>query len=241
MRSAILTSLLCLGLASSACFADDKRDNLVIYQVQNRSADELAAVARKMFGERAGFAADNGRIIINGPRETNQAAVGLLRELDRRPAHFRIGLREVASGESERESLGSAFSLALSGHRAQLAKRSVTLGSGRVQGSGQNDQTVDVVEGGQATLIAGDSAFRVSARPAGKGAATVSIEQITGREYGGPTAGLVTELTVPEGRWQPIAGSDSRSQSKQTGLLGRTSQKAAANRNWQIHVESVKP
>lgn len=241
MRSVILTSFFLLGLSPLASFADDKRDDLVIYQVQNRSADELAALARKMFGERAGFAADNGRIIINGPRETNRAAVKLLRELDRLPARFRIQLRELAGGESERESLSSAFSVALSGHRAQLAKRSVTFGSGRVESSGQNDQTVDVVEGGQATLIAGDSAFRVSARPAGKGAALVNIEQITGREYGGSTSGLVTELSVPEGQWQSIAGSDSKSQSKQTGLLSRASQKAAANRNWQIRVESVKP
>jgi hypothetical protein len=243
MRSAIPTRLLFVFLLFSAQFAQagDDSSPFVTYPVQSRSADELVAVAEKFFAGRARFVAQNGKILISGPREATDSALALFRELDVRAGRYRISLREEGGSEEKRDSLSSAFSVALSGHRAQLAKRSVTLGSGRLEAGGQGTQMVEVMEGGEATLIAGDTAFRVSAKRAGKGRALVSLAQVTGREYGGPTAGLVTELTVPEGQWQPVARSEGSGERKQSGLLSRASQKGRAQRIWELRVELVQP
>lgn len=243
MRSATLTKFfaLLLLLLPPVAVVGSEGSPFVTYPVQSRSADELVAVAEKFFAGRARFVAQNGKILISGPRETTDSALALFRELDVRAGRYRISLREEGSAEEERDSLSSAFSVALSGHRAQLAKRSVTLGSGRLQAGGQGTQVVEVMEGGEATLIAGDTAFRVSAKRAGKGRALVSLAQVTGREYGGPTAGLVTELTVPAGQWQPVARSDGSGERKQSGLLSRASQKGRAQRSWQLRVELVQP
>lgn len=212
-----LFALLFVGSAGAA------EPEFTIYLTKYRTADELVRVAQPLFAGKANFSTMNEKVIINGPKTTTAEILKLFRELDRAPVRYRIMMRTVSRAINETEA--TAVEGGVSSPRGNVQKRSGVLqrrsgGSISVGGVGVSaesesskenvsaEQTVEVLEGGEALLNSAgssrsvSSSFLVKPRAAGQKAVHVELRQQEGKGDGFKL--LNTSIDLPLKVWKTI-------------------------------------
>lgn len=238
MRCATPTKLavfLFLGLGNAQA-----SPSFFTYEAKHRPAHELAAVLTPLVAGRATVSAMNGKVIVNGSPADHRVASQLLSELDRQVWRYRVTLRVAAEASAAYEATG--LELAAAASSAQLAKRSRLLGRGRLEagsaGSKEGQQaSMDINEGSEGLLVAGDVALRLKVRRAGNGRAFLEVAQRAGA--GAQDFTSVTELALEIGRWLPLASLQQTRSSESTQILQREGGRGSENLHTMVRVDRL--
>ena len=252
MRLSILISFcvyFCFSLAARAA------DDLTIYPVKYRSAEELIRVAEPIFFGRATFSSLNEKIVISAPAKTAAKVLALFKELDRRPRMYGVSARLVSKAEAEAEAKG--LEISIEGRRGKVSQKSpprssqgkttlevggarATLESSDAASASRTDQSLEVLEGKQAFLLQGSlffpGGFAVRVLSAGAGRVTAELSQREGNAN--PGVALSTEVSLPLGRWQEVGRVSRADKSSRGGILSQGSGSSVSSKVIQIRVEA---
>lgn len=252
MRLNILTKFLFLLFLP---YLSQAADELVIYPVKYRTAEELIKVAEPLFYGRATFSSLNEKIVISAPQKTVDAVLKLFKELDRRPRMYRISVRLISRAFAEQEAL--AMEAAAARQRASISKRSGVLsrqGTGSVgvggvnasaesnsqQSAGNTDQSVEVLEGKEARLLQGSTffpgGFIAKVNSGGKSAVTLNLNQREGNAN--PAVSLSSEITLKLGEWRTVGQSSQNSTQSRGEILGKSQGGSDSTKVIQVKVDS---
>jgi hypothetical protein len=230
-------------------------DDLTIYPVKYRSADELIRVAEPIFFGRATFSSLNEKIVISAPAKTTVKVLALFKELDRRPRMYGVSARLVSKAEAEAEAKGLGISI--EGRRGKISQKSppsssqgktflevggarATLESREAVSASRTDQSLEVLEGKQAFLLQGSTffpgGFAVKVLSAGTGRVTVELGQREGNAN--PAVALSTEVSFPLGRWQEVGRVSGANQNSRGEILSQGSGSSVSRKVIQVKVEA---
>jgi len=205
------------------------QDELTIYPVKYRSAEELIKVAEPVFFGRATFSSLNEKIVISAPEKTAQAVLKLFAELDRKPRTFEISVRLRARGERSNSGVG-------------IRRQGVRIESNSSAGSENSLQSVKVLEQKEARLLEGSTyfpgGFIAKARSAGKNKVTLEIRQRQGSAN--PAIALSSEVTAALGEWQTIGSARQDRTNSLSEILGSSSGASSEAKDIQVKVDLVR-
>jgi hypothetical protein len=189
----------------------------VIYSTKFRAADELIKTARGLFGNKANFSTLNDKIVINAPDSTAQAVLKLFAELDRQPRTFLVATRTLGKGDSAHGGVG-------------LGTQGLRIESGSSQFSGKAGETLQVLEGTNASVGSGADRVNLKLQALGEKKARAQIFRT------GESSVLATEIDLTLGKWQSLGGiAESKTQSGQE-ILSRVSAEGQKKSNTEIRV-----
>lgn len=254
MRLSILINLLVLLLASVSLPSYADEDDFTIYQTESRPSDELARLLRDLMGVRVQTM--NEKVIIYGSQKQREAALKLMRELDKPAKTYRLRLRTIGRAESSQDA--AAIEGRIGGRDLQVGKGksrvlrgkgggSVTIGGlkGRVESnslgqSGEGGQQLTVIDGGTAEIGVGSDIFptgaRISLRSQGKSGVHLKLMQ-QDASSGGRVQNLSTEIDLKLGVWRSVGRIKQGGERSESEILGSSRGRRESAQEIQVMVE----
>lgn len=232
--------------------AAEDEDDFSIYHAETRPAQELATMAQQMTGVRASHM--NDKIVIYGPKKKRDAALRLVKELDKPARMYRVHVRAISRGEAAREAAAVEGGIGSGNVKIGKGKSGVLKGGGgkisvgdfsasaerqEMEGRGQGQQQVSVIDGGTAEIGASSGLFpsgaQVTLRSSGKHGAHLKLKQQEAKGY--QRQSLDTEIDVKLGVWRTIGSVKDKRESQDSELLGKSAEASASAKDIQVMVE----
>lgn len=227
------------------------------YTLQHRPADDVAAQLRDLYPEpQLAITAHQQQLILRGDPQVLDEAGTLIGTMDVAPAQVRITVRSKASGNGNDQ--GAGVTVHNGQARASAQNRVITTRR-------QQEQTLIVQDGQSAQIRSGQVralpvAFQGGRNPAAimtyvdqhKGF-VVSPQVISQRQIelsimafdntpdtgtpGYDTEAVMTIRRVAPGTWVTLGGTDSKSQSSETGIVYQTGSQNQNSQSFEIRVD----
>ncbi len=251
MRSNILTSAVVFFLTIAGAFA--AKDEITIYLVKNRSAQELVSVASSIFAGKANITSSNEKIVIAASPKTTAQVLNLLNELDQRQKTLRVNFRwrgESAQTTSEKGVSGGVKGKGWRGKIAPKKESGASVSVGGVTVSANEGTTNSQGGGTQSILLTGSGEGRISLTQMASGTflqvkVTQLASQLVNLEvaqvgHNGPIiGGIQTHITVPMGQWRALGGVKTSGNARQSEIASGSAETSAAAKDLEVQVEQV--
>jgi hypothetical protein len=251
MRLNILISaflaLLTIGEALAA------KDEITIYLVKNRSAQELAKVASSIFAGKANITSSNEKIVISASPKTTAQVVNLLDELDQRQKTLRVSFRWRGESAQTTSDKGVSGGVGGKGWRGKISPKkengaSVSVGGvtvsaneGAANSQSSGTQSILLTGSGEGKIalaqLASGSFLRVKVTPLASKLVNLEVAQV-GQE-GALVGGIQTHITVPMGQWRSLGGVRTAGNSRESQIASGSAETSGAAKELEVQVEQV--
>ncbi len=250
-----MRSFLAAVLLGAACGTALAQGELEVIALRHRTADQLIPALRPLVEPGGVLTAHGNQLIVRASPANIAEIKAALAALDTPARRYVIHVRFSRAGEEDRRAL-DARTQAQSGR----ARADVRIAESRSAADARADQSIQVLEGGRATIATGmsqplgrrhgystqdlQSGFEVVPRASGDGVALDIRQQ---RETPGASAGsveaqrLATTIYTRLGEWVELGGAGAGAGRDDRGIVSSAQARAADERRIWIKVEEIRP
>lgn len=217
---------------------------LEILALHHRTAEQVLPVLQPLVEPGGSLSGSRGQLFLRASPANVAEIRRALEAIDRPARRLQISVRLEDALDAERRALGASGTI---GNRS--ARIDITAQDSRARAGERVDQRVQVLEGGRATIVTGQSdfyrdvasGFDVVPRLVGD---QVALELRQQRETPGPHGSVqgqrgVTTVTTRLGEWTEIGGTASQAAREERGIASASASRGAASRRVWVKVEEL--